>query len=129
MSLATGVATYSPETRPASTRSAIVAALGGVVGLTAYPVAPDAATAGAAWPRWVRTDYDGPLSTLATDTYDVLVTLPADYNAHTVDQGDALRDVVALELVKLGRVAAEPRRISFNDQQTMPGLWFRLVTT
>jgi hypothetical protein len=105
-----------------------VAALTGVPGLTGYPAAPDQATAGAAWPRWVRSTYDGPLDTLARDEFDVLVTLPGDYAPQTVDEGDSLRDVVALALTRLGLVQyAEPVSIAFQDRQTMPGLRFRLT--
>jgi hypothetical protein len=97
--------------------------------LTGYPVAPDQATAGAAWPVWIQTTYDGPLCTLARDRFDVLVTLPADYAAGTVDDGDRFRDVVALTLMHLGSIEyAEPVAIQFGDRQTMPGLRFRLVT-
>jgi hypothetical protein len=111
-------------------RGAIVAALDDVAGLTAYRVAPDQATAGAAWPRWVQTTYDGALCRLAKDTYEVFVTLPGDYIEHTVDQGDAFRDVVALALINLGRVEyAEPVQIQFQDQQAMPGLRLRLTIT
>jgi hypothetical protein len=116
-----------PATRPGLTRARIVAALDTVAGLTGSSSAPDQATAGAAWPRWVQTTYDGPLCTLAQDQYDVLVTLPGDYAASTVDEGDGFRDRVGLALVRLGRVAyAEPVAISFQDRQTMPGLRFRL---
>jgi len=128
VSLARPVA-LSPEDRPASTRGAIVAALEAVTGLHGYTSAPDQATAGAAWPRWVQSTYDGPLATLARDQYDVLVTLPAGYAADTVDEGDRFRDVVALALIRLGRIAyAEPVSIAFQDRQTMPGLRFRLET-
>jgi hypothetical protein len=128
VSLARPVA-LAPETRPGSTRDAIVAALGAVQGLTAYASAPDQATAGAAWPRWVQTTYNGALCSLAKDTYDVLVTLPGDYSAATVDQGDGYRDVVAMALMRLGRIDyAEPVSIAFQDRQTMPGLRLRLVT-
>lgn len=124
MSLATG----TTSTRPAQTRQAIVDALGAIDGLTAYASAPDQATAGAAWPRWQQTTYDGRLCELAQDTYDVLVTLPADYLATTVDEGDGYRDVVALALIALGRVQyAEPVSITFNDRQAMPGLRLRLT--
>ena len=126
MSLARPVA-LSPEDRPASTRGAIVAALEAVTGLHGYTSAPDQATAGAAWPRWIQTTYDGPLCTLAKDQYDVLVTLPGDYAPATVDDGDSYRDTVGLALVRLGRVVfAEPVSIAFADRQTMPGLRFRL---
>lgn len=116
-----------PDTRPGTTRAAIVAALNAVTGLVGTSSAPDQATAGAAWPRWVQTTYAGHLCTLAKDQYDVLVTLPAGYAATTVDEGDSYRDTVAMALVHLGRVAyAEPVSIAFADRQTMPGLRFRL---
>jgi len=127
MSLARPQEATEQSTRPATTRAAIVAALGAVPGLVATSSAPDQATAGAAWPRWIQTTYDGHLCTLARDQYDVLVTLPADYAPATVDEGDAYRDTVGLALVGLGRVAyAEPVSIAFQDRQTMPGLRFRL---
>lgn len=117
-----------PADRPGVTRGRIVAELDKVAGLVGYRSAPDQATAGAAWPRWVQSTYDGPLCTLAKDQYDVLVTLPADYAANTVDEGDGFRDVVALRLVRLGTVNyAEPVSIAFADRQTMPGLRFRLT--
>lgn len=127
MSLARPLAATEPGDRPGATRAAIVAALAAVSGLAGYPSAPDQATAGAAWPRWIETTYDGHLCTLAKSAYDVLVTLPADYLAHTVDEGDGYRDVVGLALVRLGRVAyVEPVSIAFQDRQVMPGLRFRL---
>jgi len=129
MSLANPAAARDPATRPGGTRSAIVAALDAVNGLTGYPAAPDQATAGAAWPRWIQTTYDGPLCTLARDQFDVLVTLPGDYAPTTVDEGDQLRDVVAFALQRIGRVNyAEPVSIAFADRQTMPGLRLRLTT-
>lgn len=128
MSLARPYAAPEPEDRPRDTRAAIVAVLGAIPGLTAYPVAPDQATAGAAWPRWITSTYDGPLDTLARDQFDVLVTLPAGYLGTTVDEGDSLRDVVALALQRIGRVNyAEPVSIAFADRQTMPGLRLRLT--
>jgi hypothetical protein len=127
VSLARPFAASDTNDRPATTRAAIVAALAAIPGLLATSSAPDQATAGAAWPRWIQTTYDGPLCTLARDQYDVLVTLPGDYAPATVDEGDAFRDTVGLALVRLGRVAyAEPVSIAFADRQTMPGLRFRL---
>jgi hypothetical protein len=129
MSLATGSPVADQRSAAQNTRAAIVAALATVEGVTAYPVVPDQATAGAAWPKWVQTTYDGPLCTLTRDTYECLVTLPASYVATTVDQGDAFRDRVAPALRTVGRVEfAEPVSITFNDKQTMPGLRLRLVT-
>jgi hypothetical protein len=128
MSLATPNGGAPTATTTKTTREAIVTALGGLASLTAYPVMPDVATAGAAWPRWVQTTYDGALCRLAKDTYEVFVTLPADYAATTVDQGDTYRDVVAMALVPIGRVQyAEPVLIQFADRQAMPGLRLRLT--
>jgi hypothetical protein len=117
-----------PKSTSQSTRAAIVTVLDGLAGLTAYPVMPDQATAGAAWPRWVQTTYDGALCRLSKHPSEVMVTLPADYADTTVDQGDAYRDVVAMALVPLGQVQfAEPVLIQFADRQTMPGLRLRLT--
>ena len=115
-------------TRPGAVRDELVAVLGTVDGITAYPTTPDQSTAGAAWPKWVQTTYDGPLCSLARDTYEILVTLPASYLADTVDQGDGFRDVVAYALSTVGSVQfAEPAQITFADRQTMPGLRLRMV--
>jgi hypothetical protein len=128
MSLANGGRVTSQEQRPATFRDRLVVALDTVDGLTAYPTAPDQATAGAAWPKWIETTYDGDLCTLARDTYEVVVTLPGAYAKTTVDQGDGFRDVVAFALIPIARVTfAEPIQITFNDRQTMPGLRFRVV--
>jgi len=128
MSLANGSTTESGRTAAQSTRAALVAALATVSGITPYPVVPDQATAGAAWPKWVQTTYDGPMCHLTRDTYEVLVTLPAAYVATTVDQGDAFRDSVVPALRRVGRVEfAEPVTITFGDKQAMPGLRFRLT--
>lgn len=118
-----------PETRPRSARAALVTALGTVEGLTAYPTAPNQATAGAAWPKWVQTTYAGHLDTLGLDTYEILVTLPASYAEQTVDEGDGFRDLVAFALMPVARVVfAEPAQMTFNDRQTMPGLRLRVTT-
>jgi hypothetical protein len=113
-----------------ATRDALAAALDAVDGLTGYLSAPDQATAGAAWPKWVQTTYTGHLCDSATDTWEVFATLPADYAPTTVDEGDELRDLVAPVLVRLGPVAyAEPVSIAFNDHQAMPGIRLRMTTT
>jgi hypothetical protein len=106
-----------------------VQALAGIDGLEAYRTAPAQATAGAAWPKWVQTTYDGNLAELGRDTYEILVTLPASYAEQTVDEGDGFRDVVAVALFGVARVTfAEPAQITFNDRQTMPGLRLRITT-
>jgi hypothetical protein len=120
----------TPATRPRATRSGLVDALASVDGLEAYNTAPAQATAGAAWPKWVQTTYDGKLDVLGRDVYEILVTLPASYAEQTVDEGDGYRDVVAFALMSDGaRVTfAEPAQITFNDRQTMPGLRLRVET-
>lgn len=125
----------APSTAPAgtgpgaTTRAALIAALATVNGLTPGPYAPDVATAGAAWPRWIQTTYQGHLCAVAKDDFDVYVVLPADYIETTVDQGDAFRDVVAPALTSAAVVNyAEPVAIQFNDNQTMPGLRFRVTS-
>ena len=132
MSLASPqAATRDPASRPGNTRAKLVAALSTVPGLTALPTVPDQATAGAAWPRWIQTTYDGPLCTLAVDTYEVLVTLPAAYASLTVTQGDSFRDLVALTLAAQSGVQVqlvEPAQIVFQAQQAMPGLRLRITT-
>lgn len=91
--------------------------------------APDVATAGSAWPRWVQTTYRGRLCSVAIDDFDVYVVLPADYLDTTVDQGDAFRDVVEPALAPVAVIAySEPVAVQFNDQQTMPGLRFRVTS-
>lgn len=130
MSLATGGhRTRTSAARAGDVRAALVAVLATIDGITAYPVAPDQATAGAAWPKWIQTLYTGgKLAVLAVDTYEVLLTLPASYLAVTVDQGDAFRDVVSDALRPVVRVeSVEPAQITFNDRQTMPGLRLRVV--
>jgi hypothetical protein len=110
-------------------RAALVAALDSVEGLTGYPVAPDQSTAGAAWPKWVQTTYAGRLCDTHVDTWEVYAVLPGDYLPTTADQGDALRDLMAPVLARLGPIEfAEPVSIAFNDHQQMPGLRFRLTT-
>lgn len=128
MSLANGRAEPATKTRAQDTRSALVAALATVDGLTAYPVVPDQAVAGAAWPKWIQTTYDGALCDLARDTYEALVTLPSSYVQTTVDEGDRFRDQVAYALMPVARVEfAEPALITFQDKQTMPGLRLRVI--
>lgn len=128
MSLANPRPLEDADARPRVARLKIISALESVPDLTAYPVAPDQATAGAAWPKWVQTTYDGRLCDLGHDTYEVLVTLPAGYLATTVDNGDAYRDVVALSLNRVARIEyAEPVSIQFQDNQSMPGLRLRVT--
>lgn len=120
----------APTMHPAAdVRAALVAALDAVEGLTGYPVAPDQATAGAAWPKWVQSTYDGRLCETRADTWEVYAVLPSEYAPTTADQGDALRDLLAPVLARFGPIAyAEPVVIAFQDNQSMPGLRFRLST-
>jgi hypothetical protein len=112
----------------ADTRARLVAALNTVPGLAATSEVPDVATPGAAWPRWRQTLWNGPLCDPAQHAYDVYVVLPAAYLATTVDEGDSFRDLVAPVLRRVGRIDyAEPTALTFNDNQTMPGIRFRVT--
>lgn len=128
MSLKSGRMAPGSQAGSTGTRAALVAALGAVTGVSATNQAPDVATAGAAWPRWVQTTYSGSLSDPAEDVYDVYVILPADYAEHTTDEGDAMRDRVEPVLWAVSTVAyCEPLAVQFSDSQTMPGLRFRVT--
>jgi len=113
----------------AVTRAALVDALAGVAGLVAYPSAPEQATAGAAWPKWIQTTFTGHLTEAGRDAWDIYAVLPADYAPATIDEGDTLRDLVAPVLIRLGPVQyAEPVMIAFQDNQAMPGIRLRMTT-
>jgi hypothetical protein len=125
------VSLAAPTLHPAAdVRAGLVTLLNGLGSLTGYPVAPDQATAGAAWPKWVQSTYTGHLCDTREDTWEVYAVLPADYLATTVDQGDQLRDELVPELATYGSVTyAEPVQIQFNDRQAMPGIRVRMVTS
>jgi hypothetical protein len=128
VSLANGRSPGAALALASDTRGALVAALDSVDGITAYPVAPDAATAGAGFPRWVQTTYRGALCDPTEDTYDVYLILPGDYLATTADEGDRLRALTAPALAAVGHVDyCEPVAVTFNDHQTMPGIRFRVT--
>lgn len=113
--------------RASGTRATLVDALGAVSGVLASGSSPDVATAGSAWPRWVQTTYAGKLCDVARDEFDVYVVLPADYLETTVDEGDTFRDAIEPALWAVAVITySEPVAIQFNDQQTMPGLRFRV---
>lgn len=119
----------STRARPADVRSTLTAALAAVSGVTAYPTMPDQAVSGAAWVRWIQTVYGGKLDVPGSFTYEAFVTLPADYVAETVDQGDAFLESVVPALWPVAQVElAEPVIIQFQDRQTIPGLRLRVIT-
>lgn len=112
-----------------SLRSGLVAALEAVDGIVASSSVPDQAVAGAGWVKWVQTEFTGHLCSTAVDTYEVLVTLPADYLAATVDQGDTFRDAIVPALSRVAVVQyVEPVAIQFQDRQTAPGIRLRVTT-
>lgn len=130
MSLANGALRPVAASADPDTRDRLVGALGTVPGLVASGSAPDQATPGAAWPRWVQTTYAGKLCTVREDVYDVLVIVPASDNATSVDDGDTTRELVAPVLMSTPGVElayAEPVAVAFNDRQTMPGVRFRVT--
>lgn len=111
------------------TRDDIVTVLGGVLELTPTPANPDTATPGAAWPRWVSTEFVGRLCNDAEISWDIMIVLPATYLPDTVAVADDLVPTVATALAQLGQVqTCEPVTIGFDDSTSAPGLRFRLVT-
>lgn len=128
MSLGNAAVEPGTHRRASEVRAALVGALSTVPGLVAASNAPDVATAGAAWPRWIQTTYAGRLCSVAVDEFDVYVVLPGDYIDTTVDQGDAFRDLVEPALAPVAVIAySEPVAVQFNDNQSMPGLRFRVT--
>lgn len=126
MSLSNGTRARSA---PADVRAKLTAALATIPGVSATPTVPDQATAGAAWVKWIQTTYDGTLDSPGTFAYEIILTLPADYLAETVDQGDRFLAALIPALWPVARVQyAEPVSITFNDRQTAPGLRLRVTT-
>lgn len=120
--------TAAGDSRARGARQTLIDALAAVPGLSAGASAPDVATPGAAWPRWVQTTYNGRLCAVQADSYDVYAVLPADYAAATVESGDELRDLIEPALLRVCQLAySEPVAVQFNDNQTMPGLRFRVT--
>lgn len=128
MQAVTGDLSASPRSRALGVRQSLVDAMNGVPGVVAGIAAPDVATAGASWPRWVQSTYHGKLCDVVQDTYDVFVVLPGDYLATTVESGDNFRDLIEPVLMRLASITySEPVAVQFNDSQTMPGLRFRVT--
>lgn len=115
-------------TSAADARSALVAALNST-GLHAGPVAPDSATAGAAWAQWTQTDFQGHLCDPSRYSFSVYVVLNGAEPETTVSDGDDVVSRVAPALFRVAVIqAAEPVLITFADQTTMPGVRFRVIT-
>lgn len=112
----------------AEARTALVTALSNA-GLNAAPVAPDQPTAGAAWPQWQQTTWDGHLADPARYSFAVFVVLNAGDFAATVAEADAMVAAVAPYLYALAAIEmAEPVQITFGEGTTMPGVRFRVTT-
>lgn len=110
-------------------RAAIVSALQGVAGVQAHPTIPDAPVAFDAFPRWALTNYTGGrIGVLPVHEYDVLVVLPAGYEADTVAQGDALLEGIAAALATVGTVRqADPVQLALQNGTGLPALRVRVV--
>ena len=109
-------------------RAALVTALKGA-GLNAAPVAPDSPTAGAAWPQWQQTAYNGTIGNIPRFDFAVFVVLNAGDFESTVTEADDVTARVAPALYPLAVVQmAEPVQITFGDGTTMPGIRFRVTT-
>lgn len=128
MSLAAPASSRAPAARTAANaRDALVNALRGA-GLDATGYAPDNPTAGAAWPQWNITNFDGRLCDPSRYTFDVYAVLNAGEAETTVAAGDALVGSVAPALSAVAVLqSAEPVLITFADQTTMPGVRFRVI--
>jgi hypothetical protein len=98
-------------------------------GLNAVPVAPDSPTAGAAWPQWTQTTFDGHLCDPSRYAFSVYVVLEAGDASTTVAGADAAVTIAAPALNRVADVqAAEPVLITFGDSTTMPGVRIRVIT-
>lgn len=106
-----------------------MAALDGVGTIHATPAAPDSPTAGAAWPQWTQTTFDGHLCAPSRYAFSVYVVLPAGDAETTVAAGDQAVTDAAPALRRVADIdAAEPVLITFGDSTTMPGIRFRVTT-
>lgn len=109
-------------------RGRIVEALGTVVGITATETVPPAAMAGAAWPTWVQSQFNGKLHYTVSSQYDVIVVLPAGSLETTVEAAGGLVDEAGEALMKIGTIEyVQPVNVAFQDGQTMPGIRFRMT--
>lgn len=129
MSLAAPNVAAAPIGPATTARQMIVDALQEIPTLQVYSSSPDNPTAWDAFPRWTVTNYTGGrLGTIAVHEYDVLVILPAGYEADTVEQGDTILDAVAEVLIGIGRIdVAEPVRLTFDTGSTTPALRVHVV--
>lgn len=124
----------APNVRAASAsvadcRAALVDALSGVPGVTATPTAPDSATAGAAWPAWTETAFNGHVADPSRHSFSVYLVLDGAQMETTVAQADRAISAIGPALVGVAIVAAvEPVQITFGDQTIMPALRFRVTT-
>jgi len=109
-------------------RSAIVAALATVPGLTPSPMRPDTIAAGAAWPVWIGTHWMG----LRPDSHReirwyVYVVLNGTAQSGTAAEGDPLIDLVgnALSAAQLRTDTVEPTGVAVGEtSETLPALRF-----
>lgn len=109
-------------------RAQIIAALENVTGLIPGEASPNSPVAGAAWPRWVQSRFNGKLHYVAVSEYDVCVVLPAGMAETTIDAADGLVDSVADALLKIGTIEfCQPVSFTFDEGTTMPGIQFRFT--
>lgn len=111
-------------------RQAIVAALGTIEGVKAYPAEPDQKHPGAAWPVLRELNPGGTLCRGGyLRGYDVFAVLPNGYGPQSADAAEGLIEdlVAALETVGEWTPPAETVQIAFDNQTTHPGIRVRVA--
>jgi hypothetical protein len=108
-------------------RDRLVEALGRVEGITAAESAPDVPAPGSAWPKWVESRYQlGKLTQPLVHAFDVLVVLPAGYDATTVEAADKWLPALMHELALVASVdVAEPVQLTYPPNASTPALRIR----
>jgi hypothetical protein len=95
------------------------------VHVTGYQRMPDTVTPFDAWPAWSGDDFVTDCH--ATETWRVLVALPAGAPDVWVDAGDTLRGDIGFTLSKFGRVTAAPVQLLVAQGSPQPALQFTVT--
>lgn len=115
------------------TREEIATALGSVAGLSSSPSRPPTPTAGAAWPQWRSTRYDGGRADGPTETsWYVYVVVGGGTVESSIDASDPLVATVSAALFGLAGAAGgqlvvelvEPIRLATDAGAGIPALRF-----
>lgn len=93
--------------------------------VTGHKRMPETPTSYDAWPIWVGDDFETDCH--ATETWRVLVALPAGAPDVWVDSGDTLRGDVGFRLTKFGPVTAQPVQLLVSTGSPQPALEFTVT--